>query len=191
MTVVGSGSIKVNELDDDLKPIPTIAGYVDIQSKQTDGIGASRLNGRYSKRFPLYQTTAEEGFPDILRAVANDDETLISQFINDKKMDYLVLMGEQKYSHLGIGFRKFDQKAVKKQSSSNSIIHVDSDGLLSVNNELSIIKTFINNEPATPEAIHMLRINQLYTVAVILGYDNATQKRSGTEYLLFYVNEDK
>ncbi len=193
ITVVGSTSsrIRVNELDDDLKPIPTIAGYVNIKNTQISRIGSSRLNGRYSKNFPLYQTEAEEEFPDMLRNVANDDEALISQFIDNKKMDYLILSGEQKYGHLGIGFRKFDQKAIKKQSSSNSIIRVDSGGSLSIGNEMYVVKAFINNEPVTPEAIHRLNISQLYTVAVILGYDNAMQKRSGIDYLLFYVNENQ
>ena len=53
-----------------------------------------------------------------------------------------------------------------------------------------IFKAFINNKPVTLTDVQLLKLTQIYTAAVILGYDTVAQKRTGTDYLLFYVNED-
>lgn len=195
LSVVGPDGVyaSVNESADDNKPIQANAAYMilDRNNKKDHEVRASRIDGRFSKMFPLYQTAGEENFPDLLREVAEDDRTAVSQFITDKKMDYLLLSGERKYKHLGIGFRKFDQKEIKKQSKHSGVVKVNPDGSLSINERSSqwVIKAFINNEAATLEEVQKLKINQLHTLAVTLGYDNAAQKRTGTDYLFFYVNE--
>ena len=192
LSTVGPNGVqaKINEVNSDNKPIPTNAGYITMKDSKDYEVWSSRLNGRFSKTFPLYQTAGEKSFPDVLRKVAADDESAISQFMDDRKMEYLVLAGERKYGHLGIGFRKFDKEEIIKQSRPNSAISIKTDGSIVINEAPRIIKAYINNEPTALDNIQQLKISQLYTVAVILGYDAATNKRTGTEYLFFYVNED-
>ncbi|MCX6214813.1 M56 family metallopeptidase [Spirosoma sp.] len=176
--------MRCEELNSDGKPIPTLAGYIYLKNDQ---IGSSRLEGRYSKRFPLYQTEGEKQFPDLLRSVAATDNATMWWSINEKGMEYMVLDGQRKYGHLGSGFRRFDKEDVKRLSSLGDAITVRTDGSISVNNAANDVEVFINNEPVSSEAIQQWKISQLYTVASILGYDSATNKRSGITYLLFYV----
>ena len=195
LSVVGPSGARasINKSLDDNKPIPTSAAYMTLNRNDTKDheVWASRIDGRFSKTFPLYQNVGEKKFPDPLRQVADNDEAAVSQFITDKKMDYLLLAGEHRYGHLGIGFRRFTQEELKKQSKHGGFVEVNPDGSLSINEEPSpwVVKTFINNESATFEEIQQLKITQLYTLAIILGYDNTTQKRSGTDYLFFYIKE--
>ncbi|MVM30718.1 hypothetical protein GO755_11805 [Spirosoma sp. HMF4905] len=167
-----------------------VIGNESIVSKSDDGSMSKFRSTSVGSQIDSVNNLSVVDSVRISPSRAADDETIVSQSIDDKKMEYLILEGERKYGHLGIGFRKFDKEEVQKQSSSNSSLSVKPDGSLSVDNAANMVKVFINNEPSTPEAIRMLKIDQLYTVAVILGYNQAAQKRSDTVYLLFYVNED-
>ncbi|SOD88301.1 M56 family metallopeptidase [Spirosoma fluviale] len=119
----------------------------------------------------------------------HESEILTDAQADDKKMESLVLEGQRKYGYLGIGFRRFDKEEVKKQATPKSHLSINADSSLSVDNAVDFVKLFINNQPATPETIRQWKINQLYTVVSILGYDSATNKRSGITYLLFYVDK--
>lgn len=128
--------------------------------------------------------------PQRLIQTVRDDKLFISKLLDDKKMETMIAEGKHKYGHLGIGFRRFDKEEVKMQSGLNSHLSVKSDGSLSVDNAVRFTEIFINNEPASHEAVRLRMIDQLYTVVSILGTDSSGQKRSGVTYLLFYFNED-
>ena len=122
---------------------------------------------------------------DSLRALAVTTVKPASMPIHSSPMEDMVLEGQRKYGHLGIGFRRFGKEEVKKQATRGSYLKVDSNGFLWVDDKVNYAKVFINNEPATPENIRMWKIDQLYTAAAIIGYDEITQKRSGVTYRIF------
>lgn len=170
------GMTRCNETDDEGKPIPSIAGFIGIGPKaRSSGTGGIRHYGKE--------------FPQILHKVAADDEAAIAQFIKDRRMEYMVQAGDKKFDHLGSGSRTFGKDFFKKQSSRSSGITIQPDGSLLVNEELGSIKIFINNEPATREAVQMWTAKQLYAVVVKEQY-NPAKKESFTSALLIYANED-
>lgn len=180
--------------------IRPVVGVSDLEETGING-GPIRSHGGFNGLNTLKTVAVVDSYPfdeDMLRLprrlaqIVRDEEQSVATFIQDRKMEYLVLTGKKKYGHLGMGFRQFDKEAIRMQSSPNSSISVKPDGFLLINESPGeVIKVFINNEPVTLEDIKRLKISQLYTLAVILGYDNAAQKRTMTDYLLFYVNEDK
>ncbi len=174
------------------------AGVSDFEETGING-GPVRSHGGYNGINTLKTVAAVGSYPfknDFLHIpqglmqIARNEELPITKSVNDQKMDSLILAGERKYGHLGMGFRKFNQSEIIKQSTPNSSLGVAPDGSLYVNEGPSpwVIKAFINNEPATLKEVRRLKISQIYTFAVILGYDSAMQKRSGVDYFLFYVN---
>ena len=176
------------------------AGVSDFEETGVAG-GPIRSHGGYNG-FNTLKTVAAVGsypfnddflhVPQGLVQIARNEELPITKLIHNKKMDSLIAEGERKYGHLGLGFRQFNREEIKKQSRPNSAISVKSDGSIAINETAGwIIKVFINNEPTTLDAVQLLKITQVHTVAVILGYDNAAQKRTGTDYLLFYLDEHK
>ena len=174
------------------------AGVSDVEETGLDG-GPIRSHGGYNGLNTLKTVAAVGSYPfreDFLHIpqglvqIARNEELPISTSIADQKMDSLLAEGQRKYGHLGMGFRRFNQQEITKQSTPNSSLGVTPDGSISVNEGPGpwVIKAFINNEPATLEEVRKLKISQIYTFAVILGYDSAMQKRSGVNYFLFYVN---
>ncbi len=174
------------------------AGVSDFEETGVNG-GPIRSHGGYNGINALKTVAAVGSYPfknDFLHIpqgliqIASNEELPVTKSINDQKMDSLLAEGQRKYGYLGMGFRKFNQHEIIEQSKPNSSLGVKPDGSLYVNEGPSpwVIKAFINNEPATLEEVRKLKISQIYTFAVILGYDSAMQKRSGTDYFLFYVN---
>lgn len=172
------GRTRCDELEDDNKPIPSISGYLGIGPKARSS-GTGRLD--YFK--------SDYYIPQILKKVAADDEAAIAEFIHDRRMEYLVQAGYSKYASLGSGSRTFTKDYFKKPGSRSSGITIQPDGSLLVNEELGSIKIFINNEPATPEAVRMWTSKQLYAVVAKEQY-NPAKKESFTSALLIYANED-
>ncbi len=181
-----------------VKVIRPIVGVSDFEETGVDG-GPIRSHGGYNGINSLNTVAAVGSYPfnaDFLHIpqeliqIARNEESSFAKLTDDKKMEGLIAEGNRKYGPLGIGFRRFSKEEIKKQSTPNSAISVKPDGSIVINEAPGIIKAFINNEPTTLDNIQRLKINQLYTVAVILGYDAATNKRNGTNYLFFYVNKD-
>lgn len=128
---------------------------------------------------------------DSLRALTVASLKPASITIQSSPMEDMVLEGQRKYGYLGIGFQRFGKEEVKKQATRGSYLKVDSNGFLWADDKINYAKVFINNEPATPENIRMWKIDQLYTAATIIGYDEITQKRSGVTYVFFYIENYK
>jgi beta-lactamase regulating signal transducer with metallopeptidase domain len=177
-TVVRStgGMTQVDELDDDGKPIPTVAGYVGIGTKAGgSGTGGLRYYGKE--------------FPDVLRTVATEDEAATTLFAKKHQIEYLLQTGSQKFQELGGGATTYYKEFFKNKSTKSSGLIVNPDGSLSVNKELGAIRVFVNNEPASPEAVHSITIDRLYALVKKSQY-NPASKESFTSALLIYVNED-
>ena len=171
------GGTSCDELNNDDKPIPSIAGFVGIGLKSHTG-GTGGL--RYYKDYEI---------PEQLRKTATEDEKFITKLVNDQAMEKLVQAGQHKYGHLGVGPRRFSREEIIRQSGNNSYLIVQPDSTLSVDETADYAKVFINNEPADPRAIRMWKVNQLYTLLVLYG-NSDSGKRPGIRYLLFYFNED-
>ncbi|UFH56221.1 M56 family metallopeptidase [Spirosoma sp. KNUC1025] len=174
------------------------AGVSDFEETGVDG-GPIRSHGGYNGINTLKAVAAVGSYPfksDFLHIppglvqIARNEELPLIRPVEDQKMEALLTEGQRKYGHLGMGFRKFSQKEIIKQSTPTSSLSVTSDGSLVINEGPGpwVIKAFINNVPVTIDEVRKLKISQLYTFAVILGYDSALQKRSGVDYFLFYVN---
>lgn len=160
-------------------PIRSYGGYNGFNTMKTvAAVGSYPFNNNFL-HIPLR-----------LVQIARDEELPATKLIEDKKMEELIAVGQRKYGHLGIGFRKFDKEDIIKQSTPNSSLSVTPDGSLTINEIPGhwVVKAFINNEPVTLDEVRKLRISQIYTFAVVLGYDSTLQKRSGTDYFFFYVN---
>ncbi|GAB4030588.1 M56 family metallopeptidase [Spirosoma gilvum] len=171
------GGTSCDELNNDNKPIPSIAGFVGIGPKShTAGTGGLR----YYKDYEI---------PEQLRKKAAEDEKFVIELIKDQAMEKLVQAGQRKYGHLGIGPRRFSKEEIISQSGSNSYLTVQPDSSLSVDETADYAKVFINNEPVAPQAIRMWKIKQFYTLVVLYGKGSDSDKRPGMRYLLFYFNE--
>ena len=173
---LSGGMTNCEEIDDDGRPIPTIAGYIGIGSK-----AGTRGNGGLRN----YKT----GFPETLRVVAAEDEKEIDQFIMAHKLDYLIHEGGQKFKELGNGVATFPKEYIQKSASQVSGLTIKPDGTLAVKDELGSIKLFVNNEVADRASIGKINVNQLYSVIEKSQY-NPARNESFTSALLLYVTED-
>ncbi len=146
------GLTNCKETDNDTKPIPTIAGYI--------GIG-SKVNYSGTGELRHYETE----FPEILRTVAFNEETIIDQFIATHKMDYLIIEGERKFKNLGSGARSYAKSYIQQNpTQNNSGLIVNPDSSLSVKEELGNIRLFVNNEAIGRKALSAMKVDQLYSV---------------------------
>ncbi len=170
------GMTNCDELNDDLKSISSIAGYI--------GIG-SKLGGSGTGPLKSYKID----FPESLRKTAAEEEASVNQFIKEHRLDYLLLDGEQKFKELGNGGSTYGKEYFKNKSTEGSGLIINPDGSLSVKEELGAIKIFVNNEPATRETLGRKNVNQLYSVVKKSQY-NPARKESFTSALLIYTIED-
>jgi beta-lactamase regulating signal transducer with metallopeptidase domain len=170
------GMTNCGELNDDLKSISSIAGYV--------GIGR-KLGGSGTGALKSYKTD----FPESLRKMAAEEEASVNHFIKEHRIDYLLLDGERKFKELGNGASTYGKEYFKNKSTEGSGLIVNPNGSLSVKEELGAIKIFVNNEPATRESLGRKNVNQLYAVVKKTQY-NPARKESFTSALLIYTIED-
>lgn len=177
---VSTGKMLTQPVEPQLDPVRNLSEKDSVRSNSSSNV----VN---QGDYPYWIATPETTFDDL----STDDKATSSGLIDDKKLESMVMDGQHKYSHLGMGFRRFDKEEIKKQSTPNSALSVKSDGSIVINEAPGIIKAFINNKPVTLNDLQHLKITQLYSVAVILGYDAATNKRTGIDYLFFYVDKDK
>ncbi len=170
------GMTQVDEIDDDTKPIPAVAGYVGI-SANTGESGTGSL--RYYQR----------EFPDALRKIAVDDSLAIVKHIQKNSMAYLMHAGDKKFGYLGGASTTFTKGNFGKEIHENSGLTIQPDGTLSVVEKLGAVQVFINNEPASRDAVRKLKVEQLYSVVSMIAHNPATREQFTTA-LLIYVNED-
>lgn len=178
VTVVRStgGMTQVDELDDDNKPIPTVAGYVGIGNKAGgSGTGGLRYYGKE--------------FPDILRTVAAEDEAAIERFAKEHRIEYLLQTGDQKFKEFGSGSSTYYREFFKNKSTKSSGLIINPDRSLSIDEELGAIRIFVNNEPVSREAVRSLTLDRLYAL-VKKTQHNPASKESFTSALLIYVKEN-
>jgi len=164
------------EINDDTRPIPSIGGYV--------GIGP-KVN--YSSMSGLRNYKAD--FPESLRTLAAEEEKEADQFITTNKPDYLILEGEQKFKSYGTGGPSYAKGYIQENpTQNNSGLIVNTDGSLSVNEELGNIRVFVNNESISRAALSKINIDQFYTVVQKMQY-NPARKESFIAALLIYTTD--
>ncbi|GAB4028410.1 M56 family metallopeptidase [Spirosoma koreense] len=184
-----------------IKIIRPVVGVSDFEETGVNG-GPIRSHGGYNGLNTLNTVAAVGSYPfnnDFLHipqglvAMARDEELSTARSTVNKKIEDLIAEGQRTYGHLGIGLRRFSPKEIIEQTEPRSFVRVDPNGYLSVDNAVNLANVFINNKPATSEDIRRIKIDRLYTLAVLYGYASAKQqerKQAGTRYLLFYINED-
>jgi hypothetical protein len=189
VTVVRStgGLTRVYELDDEDKPIPSVAGFVSVVSTNgsSGGTGGLRYYGKE--------------FPEALHNVAKKDEATIAEFIKNhkvehlkldhSKLDHLIELGIGKFKKLGSGSSTFFREFFNNKSTRSSGLIVNSDSSLSVSEELGAIQLFINNQSVAREAVRSLTLERLYAVVKKTHY-NSANKELITSALLIYTTED-
>ncbi|GAB3738530.1 M56 family metallopeptidase [Spirosoma lituiforme] len=157
---------------------------------KTKRIEPAKLKNVYNdKSAPHAQDVVYEELPEASYDVAVDYLPITADSTDDKKMEAMILEGQRKYGHLGIGPRRFDKEEIKRLSTPGSYLKINPDGSLSVDETASYARVFINNEPVAPQAVRSLTINQLYALTVIYGHKPEGQEKVGTRYILFYADK--
>lgn len=170
------GMARCDETEDDNKPIPSIAGFLGIGPK-TGSAGTGAL--KYYKN----------DFPEALRRTAAEEETTVAQFVKAHRLEYLIHEGDRKFKDLGNGASTYSKEYFKSKSIRNSGLIVNTDGSLSVDQELGAIRVFINNEPREREDVSNWKVDQLYSVVKKSQY-NPAKKESFTSALLIYIEDN-
>ena len=176
--VFSSGAMSWNQTDTDDKPISYFTGYMKVDS-------ASHPNAIRNSSYVSW-----DKLPQILKKVVTDDEAATAQFIKEHRMEYLVLAGNQTFPQKN-GFTATYPKelVVLRSSKLRTGLTVLPDKSLSVADWPEDAPVFINNKPATRDAVRRLTVDKLYSVVRKEGTD-PTKKKSDQSALLIYINED-
>ncbi|GAB4000527.1 hypothetical protein GCM10028807_53790 [Spirosoma daeguense] len=170
------GSTKNKELDNDNKPIKTIAGYVGIGKNAGEG-GTGHLD--------VYK----ENFPESLRKVAAEDEQQTEQFVKGHRLDYQISEGTQKLKEHGAGAATYGQEFFKNKTTRSSGLITNGDGSVSIDDRLGDVNVFVNNEAATPEMIGKLKVSQIQTVVKKFSYHPDTKAAFTSAILIYTIKE--
>ncbi len=174
------GGVQFDDLQDNNQAITSHGGYIGIAPNSlASGVTDAPLESGSST-------------PTELQRVVRDDEAAVALFIKANRTGYLLHEGKQ----MGLNYGKTnyilsgDIRRGLEHNKKRLAIRTDSEEYIQLT-ETSVDKPlFINNQPATAEAIARLKLNQ---IAAIMTVDdpNKGEQPGATKAFFFYTKDSK